>query len=141
MTRHVSTVEMTTDIVTALVSRTNVEAIDLPDVVRVVKETLAALALAPAAPARTLGKSAPAISVKRSVCEYHLVCLEDGLKLRSLKQHLRVQHGLTPQQYRAKWALPDDYPMAAPSYAKARSNLAKSMGLSQYRKGGFPKAG
>jgi predicted transcriptional regulator len=78
--------------------------------------------------------------VKRSVCEDHLVCLEDGLKLRSLKQHLRVQHGLTPQQYRAKWGLPDDYPMAAPSYAKARSNLAKSMGLSQYRKGAV-KAG
>ncbi len=141
MTRHVSTVEMTTDIVTALVSNTNVEANDLPDVVRVVKETLASLAAgAPAELASRQDRVAPAISVKRSVCEDHLVCLEDGLKLRSLKQHLRVQHGLTPQQYRAKWALPDDYPMAAPSYAKARSALAKSMGLSQYRKA-TPKAG
>ena len=141
MTRHVSTVEMTTDIVTALVSKTNVEANDLPDVVRVVKETLAGLVAGvsndlPKSPS----KAVPAVAVKRSVCEDHLVCLEDGLKLRSLKQHLRVQHGLTPQQYRAKWALPDDYPMAAPSYAKARSALAKSMGLSQYRKSA-PKAG
>ncbi len=135
MTRHVSTVEMTTDIVTALVSRTNVEANDLPDVVRVVKETLAGLAAAAPAPSRPAEKTAPAISVKRSVCEDHLVCLEDGLKLRSLKQHLRVQHGLTPQQYRAKWSLPEDYPMAAPSYARARSDLARSMGLSRYRKG------
>jgi predicted transcriptional regulator len=126
---------MTTDIISALVSRTNVEANDLPDVVRVVKETLAGLAALPLDPPQPVSRAAPAISVKRSVCEDHLVCLEDGLKLRSLKQHLRVQHGLTPQQYRAKWALPDDYPMAAPSYAKARSNLAKSMGLSQYRKG------
>ncbi len=135
MTRHVSTVEMTTDIVTALVSRTNVEANDLPDVVRLVKETLAGLAAASLSPSRPAEKTAPAISVKRSVCEDHLVCLEDGLKLRSLKQHLRVQHGLTPQQYRAKWSLPEDYPMAAPSYARARSDLARSMGLSRYRKG------
>ena len=135
MTRHVSTVEMTTDIVTALVSRTTVEANDLPDVVRLVKETLAGLASANVDQARPAEKAAPAISVKRSVCADHLVCLEDGLKLRSLKQHLRVQHGLTPQQYRAKWSLPEDYPMAAPNYAKARSDLAKSMGLSKYRKG------
>jgi len=135
MTRHVSTVEMTTDIVTALVSKTNVDANDLPDVVRVVKETLAGLAAGASNELpKPTGRTAPAIAVKRSVCEDHLVCLEDGLKLRSLKQHLRVQHGLTPQQYRAKWSLPDDYPMAAPSYAKARSALAKSMGLSQYRK-------
>jgi predicted transcriptional regulator len=139
MTRHVSTVEMTTDIVTALVSRTSVEANDLPDVVRVVKETLAGLAASPAAAPSLTSRAAPATSVKRSVCADHLVCLEDGLKLRSLKQHLRVQHGLTPQQYRAKWSLPDDYPMAAPNYAKARSELAKSMGLSQYRRGA-PKA-
>lgn len=135
MTRHVSTVEMTTDIVTALVSRTAVEANDLPDVVRLVKETLAGLAAGPVEEVRPEVKTAPAIAIKRSVCADHLVCLEDGLKLRSLKQHLRVQHGLTPQEYRAKWNLPEDYPMAAPSYAKARSDLAKSLGLSKYRKG------
>jgi predicted transcriptional regulator len=81
MTRHVSTVEMTTDIVSALVSRTSVEATDLPDVVRVVKETLAGLAAIPADPVRPTGRSTPAIAVKRSVCEDHLVCLEDGLGL------------------------------------------------------------
>jgi len=136
MTRHVSTVEMTTDIVTALVSKTAVEANDLPDVVRAVMATLTGLAATPAEGVRPAARSSPAISVKRSVCADHIVCLEDGLKLRSLKQHLRVQHGLTPQEYRAKWALPADYPMAAPNYAKARSELAKSMGLSSYRKGG-----
>jgi len=135
MTRHVSTVEMTTDIVSALVSRTTVDANDLPDMVRLVKETLAGLASAPVDEVRPTDKVAPAISVKRSVCADHLICLEDGLKLKSLKQHLRVQHDLTPQQYRAKWNLPEDYPMAAPNYAKARSDLAKSMGLSKYRKG------
>jgi len=136
MTRHISTVEMTTDIITALVSKTNVEANDLPDVVRVVKETLAALASASPQAPPAFAKSSPAVAVKRSVCADHIVCLEDGLKLRSLKQHLRVQHGLTPQAYREKWGLPEDYPMAAPNYAKARSELAKSMGLSSYRKGG-----
>ena len=136
MTRHVSTVEMTTDIVTALVSKTAVDVDALPDVVRVVMETLAGLAAAPIEGPRPAAKSSPAVAVKRSVCADHIVCLEDGLKLRSLKQHLRVQHGLTPQEYRAKWALPADYPMAAPNYAKARSELAKSMGLSSYRKGG-----
>ena len=135
MTRHTSTVAMTTDIVTAFVSRTAMDPSDLPDVVRVVKETLAGLSAASAAGARPAEKFAPAVAVKRSVCEDHLVCLEDGLKLRSLKQHLRVQHGMTPQQYREKWDLPDSYPMAAPSYARARSDLAKSMGLSKYRKG------
>ena len=61
------------------------------------------------------------------------------MKLRSLKQHLRVKHGLTPEEYRAKWGLPADYPMAAPGYAKVRSEFAKSMGLSGYRKGAKTK--
>ena len=97
--------------------------------------TLAELANGGAPTAEEAAKSTPAATVRKSVTHDHLICLEDGLKLRSLKQHLRVKHGLTPEEYRAKWSLPPSYPMAAPGYAKARSDFAKSMGLSGYRKG------
>ena len=73
----------------------------------------------------------PAISVKKSVTPEYIVCLEDGMKFKSLKRHLRTHHNLSPEEYRAKWGLPLDYPMVAPAYAAARSNLAKSMGLGQ----------
>ena len=136
MTQNVSTVEMTTDIVAAFVSRTNVQIDELPEVVRLVRATLTELVNGAAAPAEPAVKSAPAALIRKSVAHDHLTCLEDGLKLRSLKQHLRVKHGLTPDEYRAKWGLPDSYPMAAPDYARARSEFAKSMGLSGYRKGG-----
>jgi predicted transcriptional regulator len=129
---------MTADIVAAFVGRARIEANELPEVVRLVRDALAALAnpaaAPPAAPAPV--KLATAALVRKSVTHDHLTCLEDGLKLRSLKQHLRVKHGLTPAQYRAKWGLPDSYPMAAPDYARARSEFAKSMGLSNYRKAG-----
>ena len=76
----------------------------------------------------------PAIAVKRSVTNDYLICLEDGKKFKSLKRHLRTQYGLSPEDYREKWGLPADYPMVAPNYAKARSNLAKQMGLGQQRR-------
>ena len=76
----------------------------------------------------------PAISVKRSVTPDYIICLEDGKKFKSLKRHLRTQYGMTPEQYREKWGLPADYPMVAPNYAKARSELAKEMGLGQQRR-------
>jgi predicted transcriptional regulator len=77
----------------------------------------------------------PAVPVKRSVAPDYIICLEDGKKFKSLKRHLRVQYNMTPAQYREKWSLPVDYPMVAPNYAKARSELAKSMGLGrQFRK-------
>jgi predicted transcriptional regulator len=140
MTQHVSTNEMTTDIVAAFVSHTNIQADELPDLVRRVRATLAELVNGPAPAADEASKAATAAKVRKSVTHDHLVCLEDGLKLRSLKQHLRVKHGLTPDEYRAKWGLAADYPMAAPGYAKARSEFAKSMGLSRYRKGAKAKA-
>ena len=71
----------------------------------------------------------PAISVKKSVTPEYIVCLEDGKKFKSLKRHLRTHYNISPEEYRAKWGLPHDYPMVAPAYATARSNLAKSMGL------------
>ena len=141
MSQHVSTAEMTTDIVAAFVSRTNVRIDELPDLVRAVRGALAELASGPAPTAEETAKPASAALVRKSISHDHLVCLEDGLKLRSMKQHLRVKHGMTPAEYRAKWGLPNDYPMAAPGYAKARSEFAKSMGLSGYRKGGAPAKG
>jgi len=75
-----------------------------------------------------------AVSVRRSLQNDHLVCLEDGRKFKSLKRHLRTMYGLSPDEYRAKWKLPKDYPMVAPAYSAARSELAKAMGLGAVRK-------
>jgi predicted transcriptional regulator len=76
----------------------------------------------------------PAVPIKRSVTAEYIVCLEDGKKFKSLKRHLRTQYALTPDQYRAKWNLPPDYPMVSHNYAQARSQLAKQMGLGQQRR-------
>ena len=76
----------------------------------------------------------PAVSVKKSMTSDYLVCLEDGKRFKSLKRHLRTQYAMTPEQYRDKWGLPADYPMVAPNYAVARSQLAKKMGLGQQRR-------
>ena len=77
----------------------------------------------------------PAVSVKKSIAPDYLVCLEDGKRFKSLKRHLRTQYNMTPEQYREKWGLPPEYPMVAPNYAVARSQLAKKMGLGQQRQG------
>jgi predicted transcriptional regulator len=74
------------------------------------------------------------VPVKRSINPDFIVCLEDGKKFKSLKRHLRTQYSMTPEQYREKWGLPADYPMVAPNYAAARSQLAKQMGLGQQRR-------
>ena len=76
----------------------------------------------------------PVVPLKKSVTPDYIVCLEDGKKFKSLKRHLRTQYNMTPEQYREKWGLPADYPMVAPNYAKARSELAKEMGLGQQRR-------
>jgi predicted transcriptional regulator len=76
----------------------------------------------------------PAVSPKKSITNDYIICLEDGRKFKSLKRHLRTQYNMSPEQYREKWALPADYPMVAPAYAKARSALAKQMGLGQQRR-------
>lgn len=120
--------EMTTDIVAAYLSNNPVEAAQLPELIRSVHQALTGLggAAETAAPAPE-----PAVPVKRSVNPDYIVCLEDGRKFKSLKRHLRTQYNLTPDQYRAKWGLPKDYPMVAPNYAQARSALARQMGLGQ----------
>ena len=77
----------------------------------------------------------PAVAVKKSVQSDYIVCLEDGKKFKSLKRHLRTDHNLSPEEYRAKWGLARDYPMVAPNYAASRSELAKKMGLGRGRQG------
>ena len=125
-------IELTAKIVSAYVSNNTVPASDIPGLINQVHAALS----------RVSGKSAdapleplrPAVSVKKSITPEYIVCLEDGKKFKSLKRHLRTQYNMTPEQYREKWALGADYPMVAPSYAAARSQLAKQMGLGQQRR-------
>jgi predicted transcriptional regulator len=125
-------IELAADIVSAYVSNNSVPAGELPALINEVYNALlrvgSNVAPAPTEPPK------PAIPVKRSVTNDYLICLEDGKKFKSLKRHLRTQYGLSPEEYREKWGLPADYPMVAPDYAKARSNLAKQMGLGQQRR-------
>jgi len=127
-----SYIELTAEIVSAYVSNNTVQAGDLPSLINQVHAALARVSGksgdAPAEPLK------PAVSVKKSITPEHIVCLEDGKKFKSLKRHLRTQYNMTPEQYREKWGLSADYPMVAPNYAAARSQLAKQMGLGQQRR-------
>ena len=125
-------VELTAEIVSAYVSNNPVVAGDLPGVIHNVFDALSRASAASGQPAREEFK--PAVPVKRSVTPEHIVCLEDGKKFKSLKRHLRTHYDLSPEEYREKWGLPHDYPMVAPNYAAARSDLAKRMGLGQRRR-------
>jgi predicted transcriptional regulator len=127
-------VEMAAEIVAAYVSANQVAPQDLPALIRTVYSALGSVSGAIVG-APELAQE-PAISVKKSVTPDYIICLEDGKKFKSLKRHLRTRYSMSPEEYRAKWGLPHDYPMVAPNYAKERSNLAKRMGLGQARKGG-----
>ena len=123
--------EMTADIVSAYVSNNPVSMSDLPtlisDVHEALKKTSAEGVKEEPEPLK------PAVPIRRSVTPDYIVCLEDGKKFKSLKRHLRTHYDLSPEEYREKWGLPVDYPMVAPNYAQARSELAKKMGLGQRR--------
>jgi predicted transcriptional regulator len=121
--------EMTADIVAAYVSNNSIAATDLPALIQNVHKALSGVNLPPE-PVEVAAKE-PAVSLKRSITPDYLVCLEDGRKFKSLKRHLRTKYNMSPEDYRAKWGLSKDYPMVAPNYAKARSDLAKQMGLGQ----------
>jgi predicted transcriptional regulator len=127
-------VELATDIVSAYVSHNSVQKSDLPELIRSVAAQLQAMQTPALAPAVEAAPQTPAVAIKRSVGKDYIVCLEDGKKFKSLKRHLRTAYNMTPDQYRSKWSLPADYPMVAPNYAKARSQLAKTMGLGQSRR-------
>ena len=130
MAENAEYVEMTADIVSAYVSNSSVPVADLPALIQQVHRALAEAANG-AQPQPAPAAQSPAVPVKKSITPDHLVCLEDGRKFKSLKRHLRTKYDISPDQYRAKWNLPKDYPMVAPNYAAARSALAKEMGLGQ----------
>ena len=120
-------VELTAKIVSAFVSNNTVAAGDIP---QLINDTHAALSRATGGvvlPERDDQK--PKVAIKKSVMPDFIICLEDGKKFKSLKRHLRTHYSLSPEEYREKWGLPHDYPMVAPNYARARSDLAKKMGL------------
>ena len=127
-------IELAADIVSAYVSNNSIAASDLPGLINDVHNALLRVTGGPA-PAPIDGPK-PAVALKKSVTNDYIVCLEDGKKFKSLKRHLRTQYNMSPEEYRDKWGLPPDYPMVAPSYAKARSQLAKQMGLGQQRRRG-----
>lgn len=117
---------LTSDIVSSHVANNSVAVSDVPALIQNVYATLAGLA-AGAKPAEA--RAEPAVPIRSSVKPDYIVCLEDGKKLKMLKRHLMTAYGMTPEQYRAKWGLPADYPMVAPNYAEARRVLAKQIGL------------
>jgi predicted transcriptional regulator len=119
-------IELTAEIVSAYVGNNPVPVASLPDLIASVNSSLSKIGqpAEPEKPAQT-----PAVNPKRSVFPDYIICLEDGKKFKSLKRHLSVHYGLTPDEYREKWGLARDYPMVAPNYAAQRSALAKSSGL------------
>ena len=124
-------IDLTANIVSAYLSNNPTPASEIPNLI---SQIHAALMRVSSGRSDTQAEPAkPAVSLKKSINPDYLVCLEDGKRFKSLKRHLRSQYNMTPEQYRDKWGLPPDYPMVAPNYAVARSQLAKKMGLGQQR--------
>lgn len=121
-------VEMAAEIVSAYVRNNSVPVSELPSLLQSVHDALGGI-LNGSKPEAVKEPPQPKVPVKKSVTNDYIVCLEDGKRFKSLKRHLHSEHGLSPQDYRDKWGLSKDYPMVAPAYADARSNLAKTMGL------------
>jgi predicted transcriptional regulator len=127
-----SYIELTADIVSAYVSNNSVPAGDISALISQVHSALLRVSNGQGEVVSETLK--PAVAVKKSITPEYLICLEDGKKFKSLKRHLRTQYNMTPEHYREKWGLAPDYPMVAPKYAEARSQLAKQMGLGQQRR-------
>lgn len=125
-------IDLTASIVSAYLSNNPTPAAEIPGLIGQIHAALVRVSSGrtetPLEPAK------PAVSIKKSISPDYIVCLEDGKRFKSLKRHLRTQYNMTPEQYRDKWGLPPDYPMVAPNYAVARSQLAKEMGLGQQRR-------
>ena len=128
----VNFLELAVEIVAAYISNNSVPSSELPSLIADVHSALVRMTESvkelPAEPLK------PAVSARKSVTNDYIICLEDGKKFKSLKRHLRTQYDMSPEDYREKWGLGLDYPMVAPNYAKARSQLAKEMGLGQQRR-------
>ncbi len=123
---HGTLLSLTSEIVAAHVSNNAVSNTDLPQLIETVFRTLSGLDAKAAEPEP---EQKPAVPIKKSINDDYLICLEDGKKLKMLKRHLSTAYGMTPEEYRAKWGLPHDYPMVAPNYSKTRKDLAKKIGL------------
>jgi predicted transcriptional regulator len=120
------TLSLATDIVSAFVSNNSLSPDKLPGLLQEVHDALRVLGSGGTASA---GNQAPAVPISKSVTPEHVICLEDGKKLKMLKRYLRTHYSMSPEEYRRKWNLPADYPMVAPNYAKRRSQFAKASGL------------
>ena len=124
-------IDLAADIIAAYVSKNSVPQTELPALIHSVHTALNNTAHRGTEVLKE--ELNPAVPVKKSITPDYLICLDDGKKFKSLKRHLRTKYNLTPDEYRARWNLPSDYPMVAPNYAQARSALAKTMGLGQKR--------
>ena len=122
-------IELTAEIAASYVANNTVSGSDLPALINGIHAALKGVGQPSVAAVEE--RPTPAVSIRKSLGEDFLICLEDGRKFKSLKRHLRTKYNMSPEDYRAKWGLPKDYPMVAPSYAAARSALAKEMGLGQ----------
>ncbi len=123
--------EMTTEIVSSFIANNPVPASALPDLIKTVHETISDLSQLDGS---STPRPDPAVPISKSITDEHIICLEDGRKLKMLKRYLRSRYDLTPDEYRTRWNLPADYPMVAPNYAKRRSEFAKQIGLGRKKK-------
>ena len=128
---------LTAEIVAAHVSNNPVALTDLPNLITEVYRTLTSVGLPASKPQPE--RPQPAVPIKKSITPEYLICLEDGKKLKMLKRHLQTSYNMTPEQYRERWGLGNDYPMVAPNYAKHRSTLAKKIGLGTKPRGRPPR--
>ena len=130
--------EYATGIVAAYVGRNQIPQTDLPSLIKSVFDALAGVSQ-PIAETPVAGELKPAVPIKKSITDDYIICLEDGAKLKMLKRYLMTHYSMTPDEYRAKWKLPNDYPMVAPNYAERRRALAKEIGLGTKGRGGGRK--
>ena len=129
MEENANLLEMTADMFSAYVSNNTVSPDAVAALIGTIHSTMTQLSTGAVEPEPE--NKEPAVPIRKSITPDYLICLEDGRKFKSLKRHLRTKYDMSPEEYRAKWGLPKDYPMVAPNYARARSELAKQMGLGQ----------
>ena len=123
---HDELLVLTSEIVSSYVANNKLEAHEITSVIEQVYKSLSGLG---GASSLVADRPQPAVPIKKSVQPDHIICLEDGKKLKMLKRHLKTAYNMTPEDYRERWGLPADYPMVAPNYAEKRSRLAKDIGL------------
>lgn len=127
--KHTNLLSLTTEIVAAHLANNSVPAIEIPSLIERVYKSLSGLGTDAPTSSQSSERPQPAVPIRKSVMPDYIICLEDGKKLKMLKRHLKTAYSMTPEQYRERWGLPNDYPMVAPNYAKTRSRLAKDIGL------------